>query len=192
MPIDYDRKTYEQARDKAGGTDERVFEDYFDSQYEMLQTLHPPVVGHFDLIRLMSDDGNRSFQQWTGVWSRIVRNLRCISEYGGVLELNSSALRKGLSEAYPKVEICQVRMHMCCHSFAYNGAKEFLKLGGRFCLSDDAHGIDQVGLNYARMFETIQRAGIEVIYYCSPTADEPTRFEFVAVKEIGEQISSMM
>jgi histidinol-phosphatase (PHP family) len=75
----------------------------------MLQKLNPPVVGHFDLIRLMSDDGNRTFTQWSGVWSRIVRNLKLIAEYGGVIELNSSALRKGLSEAYPKVEICQVR-----------------------------------------------------------------------------------
>lgn len=108
IPIDYDRETYEQARQKAGGTDEKLFEDYFDSQFEMLQKLNPPVVGHFDLIRLMSDDGNRSFAQWGGVWTRILRNLKYIAEYGGVIELNSSALRKELSEAYPNVEICQV------------------------------------------------------------------------------------
>lgn len=118
IPIDYDRTKYEEARDKSGGTDERLFEDYYDSQLEMLQKLNPPVVGHFDLIRLMSDDGNRTFTQWNGVWSRIVRNLKLIAENGGVIELNSSALRKGLSEAYPKVEICQVRdsrllIHLC-------------------------------------------------------------------------------
>ena len=108
IPIDYDRKTYEKVRETAGGTDERLFEDYFDSQFDMLQKLHPPVVGHFDLIRLFSDDSNGSFARWDGVWSRILRNLQFVSQYGGVIELNSSALRKGLSEAYPKVEICKV------------------------------------------------------------------------------------
>jgi histidinol-phosphatase (PHP family) len=95
IPIDYDRVMYEQARDKAGGTDERLFEDYFDSQLEMLQELRPPVVGHFDLIRL----------------EKIQRNLEYVASYGGLLELNSSGLRKGLAEPYPCLPICQV-----CHT----------------------------------------------------------------------------
>lgn len=109
-PIDYDRPMYERAREKAGGTDERLFEDYFDAQFEMLTTMKPLVVGHFDLIRLKSDDPERSFRQWNGVWERIVRNLEFVAGYGGMLELNSAALRKGMSEPYPKGEICKVCM----------------------------------------------------------------------------------
>lgn len=109
VPIDYDRPMYEQAREIAGGTDERLFEDYFDAQFEMLQQLRPPVVGHFDLIRLKSDDMERSFTTWSGVWSRILRNLDFVASYGGMLELNGAALRKGMSEPYPKAEICKVR-----------------------------------------------------------------------------------
>lgn len=108
IPIDFDRKMYEEARNKAGGTDEKLFQDYFDAQYDMLQKLRPPVVGHFDLVRLLSDDGNGSFTQWEGVWFRLMRNLKFIAGYGGVVEINSSALRKGLSEPYPQVEICKV------------------------------------------------------------------------------------
>lgn len=108
IPIDFNRLTYESAREKAGGLDERLFEDYFDSQYEMLQALKPPVVGHFDLIRLLSDDPDGSFQHLEGVWSRIQRNLDFITSYGGLLEINSSAVRKGMKEPYPKVEICKV------------------------------------------------------------------------------------
>lgn len=108
IPIDFDTPMYHQARDIAGGTDERVYEDYFDSQYEMLQALKPPVVGHFDLIRLKSDEPDRSFRTWPGVWSRIERNLRFIAGYGGVVELNTSAIRKGMDEAYPQSEICKV------------------------------------------------------------------------------------
>ena len=107
-PIDFDRSMYELARKAAGGSDERIFEDYFDQQYEMLRALEPPVVGHFDLIRLMSDNQDRSFRQFPDVWNRIERNLRFIAQYGGMLELNSSAFRKGLAELYPNGEICAV------------------------------------------------------------------------------------
>lgn len=65
-----------------------------------------------------------------------------------------------------------------------------MKLGGRFCLSDDAHGTDQVGLNYAPMLATIQKAGIETIYYCSPTVDDPKYFEAVSVANIADQLSA--
>lgn len=109
IPIDFDRATYEKARDVAGGTDERLFEDYFDSQYEMLQALRPPLVGHFDLIRLLSDHRDAEFKDMQGVWERIQRNLEYIASYGGILELNSSGLRKGLAEPYPCLLICQVR-----------------------------------------------------------------------------------
>lgn len=108
IPIDYDAQSYRRARDQAGGTDARLFEDYFDAQFHMLRALKPPVVGHFDLIRLKSDDAERSFAQWPAVWRAIERNLEFIAGYGGLLELNSASLRKGMSEPYPKAEICQV------------------------------------------------------------------------------------
>ncbi|KAJ9637025.1 hypothetical protein H2204_004948 [Knufia peltigerae] len=109
IPIDYDGEMYGRARQVAGGTDERLFEDYFDSQADMLRSLRPPVVGHFDLIRLKSDDPDGSFVAMKGVWERILNNLDYIASYGGVLEINTASLRKGLDEPYPKAEICQVR-----------------------------------------------------------------------------------
>ena len=117
IPVDYDYSLYEQAREKSGGTDERLFEDYFDLQLEMLKALKPPIVGHFDLIRLKSDDPNASMMQRTStvrfrlVWEKILRNLDYVKEYGGTIEINSAALRKGLSEPYPNAEICKVSGH---------------------------------------------------------------------------------
>lgn len=108
VPIDYDTELYHKSRGLGDGTDEQIFADYFDSQLEMLQALKPPVVGHFDLIRLKSDDPERSFKTWPRVWEKVERNLHFIATYGGVLELNSASLRKGMSEPYPQVEICQV------------------------------------------------------------------------------------
>ncbi|KAF1843311.1 histidinol-phosphatase [Cucurbitaria berberidis CBS 394.84] len=152
IPIDFDRTMYEQARDKSGGADETLFEDYFDSQYEMLQALRPPIVGHFDLIRLLSDHRDAEFKDMSGVWQRISRNLQYVASYGGLLELNSSGLRKGLAEPYPCLPICQM----------------FLKLNGGFVMSDDSHGIDQIGTNYTRLLAFIQKAGIEKMHYADP------------------------
>ncbi|KAF2212624.1 hypothetical protein CERZMDRAFT_97120 [Cercospora zeae-maydis SCOH1-5] len=157
VPIDFDTAMYHRARETAGGSDERIYEDYFDSQYEMLKALQPPVVGHFDLIRLKGDEPDRSFRTWPGVWSKIERNLKFVASYGGVLEINTSALRKGMTEAYPQSEIC----------------KEFKDMGGRFTYSDDSHGVDQVGLNYAKALENnIVRAGITELYCLAPTTDK--------------------
>ena len=107
-PIDFDQAGYESARDIAGGSDQQLFGDYFDAQFAMLQATRPPVVGHFDLIRLKSDVPERSFQAWQDVWEQIMRNLVFIASYGGLLEVNFSSLRKGMSEPYPKDEIAKV------------------------------------------------------------------------------------
>lgn len=108
IPIDYDQEAYDRAKHQAGGTDEQLFERYFDEQFDMLQALKPPVVGHLDLIRLKSSNFDLDWQILPSVWSKILRNLDFIASYGGILEINTAALRKGMAEPYPKSEICQV------------------------------------------------------------------------------------
>lgn len=112
VPIDYDRATYMRARDAIGGTDEALFEAFFDEQLDMLHALRPPVIGHFDLIRLLSDTPDLDWQSLPAIWTKILRNLDFIASYGGILEINTAALRKGMAEPYPKTEICKVR-HPC-------------------------------------------------------------------------------
>lgn len=41
-------------------------------------------------------------------------------------------------------------------------------MGGRFVLSDDSHAVEQVGLNYHRVFESVAKAGITELFYCQP------------------------
>ncbi|KAM3065786.1 hypothetical protein ACMFMG_009989 [Clarireedia jacksonii] len=108
IPIDYDAAFYAQAVAAAGGAEEALFERYFEEQFEMLRALRPKVVGHFDLIRLLSAQPERDLRTWEGVWRLLGRNLKEVVEYGGVLEINSSALRKGLKEPYPGRAICEV------------------------------------------------------------------------------------
>jgi histidinol-phosphatase (PHP family) len=74
----------------------------------MLEGLKPKVVGHFDLVRLLSKEPGRDVREWKGVWERIVRNLKVVKEQGGWLECNTAALRKGLAEPYPCRAIAEV------------------------------------------------------------------------------------
>ncbi len=184
VPIDYDDGMYREARRIAGGTDERLFEDYFDAQFEMLKAMRPPVVGHFDLIRLKSDDPDQNFKEMKGVWERVLRNLDFIAKYGGILEVNSAAVRKGMDDPYPKREISLAAVER----------------GIRFCLSDDSHGISHIAHSYDRVLQFVEQVGIQSLTFLkhgSPdsqaegqvAADErfPTlRFEQVIVADLKE------
>jgi len=107
VPIDHNPALYNKAMQLSGGTEEALFADYYDLQYEMLVALRPRVVGHFDLIKLLSAKPLKDPKLWANVWSKILRNLQFIVEYGGLIELNSSGLRKGLGEPYPGRTICE-------------------------------------------------------------------------------------
>lgn len=82
----------------------------------MLRALKPRIVGHFDLIRLMSEDPGRDVRQWTGVWEKIRRNLEYAAKIGAWLECNSAALRKGLDEPYPGRIISEVSYIQLLHT----------------------------------------------------------------------------
>jgi len=109
IPIDFDRDMYASARDAAGGTERELWGRYYDEQVGMLRSLKPRVVGHFDLIRLLSENPERNVREWEEVWEKVVRNLEIVKEYGGWLECNTSALRKELGEPYPARGIAEVR-----------------------------------------------------------------------------------
>ncbi|ERF76784.1 hypothetical protein EPUS_02323 [Endocarpon pusillum Z07020] len=168
-PIDFDQAGYDAAKEVAGGSDHQLFGDYFDAQFAMLQAIKPPVVGHFDLIRLKSGDPERSFREWQGVWGRIVRNLQFIASYGGLLEINFASLRKGMTEPYPKDEI----------------AKTFEIMGGKFCLSDDSHGVEQVALNYHECIPYLKRNHISRVHFLESLCEnlaEPIDSRFPSTK----------
>ncbi|KAF2223750.1 polymerase/histidinol phosphatase-like protein [Elsinoe ampelina] len=138
VPIDFTQGEYDRARDMCGGNDEGLAERYFDEQLEMLRG-EPPVVAHFDLVRLLAGRKDGDWRGWKGVWERIVRNLKVAKGYGGVLEVNSAALRKGLEDVYPRREVLE----------------EWRGMGGRLTISDDSHGVGQLCTNYGRALEGI-------------------------------------
>ena len=183
IPIDYNQDMYVKAREKSGGTDEGLFEDYFDLQLDMLRIMRPPIVGHFDLIRLLSDNKDVTLSRFGGVWRKILRNLDFISHYGGVVELNSAALRKGMVEPYPQMEICKV-----CHNLEYYITMQHLKAdqafaarGGHFTLSDDSHCTGHVGTHYAELMHFVERAGnLHIVVFEKGAQTKDSRFPGVS------------
>ncbi|KAK9478148.1 polymerase/histidinol phosphatase-like protein [Lipomyces japonicus] len=150
VPIDFDITHWVEAMNRCGGTPRQLYATYFDDQYEMLKDLRPPVVGHFDLIRLFSiDDSEKPISQWPEVLERVNRNLDFIVSYGGLIELNSAAIRKGWKEPYPREDICKI----------------IIEKGGRFALSDDSHGLAQIGLNFHKVLDQVIKLGINKLYY---------------------------
>lgn len=168
IPIDYDARSYGAAREWGGGTDELLAEAYFDAQFEMVIALRPVVVGHFDLVRLLSAEREGGLRRWPGVWDRVERNLREVVAYGGLVEVNAAGLRKGLQEPYPGGEICRVS---CFVGGVVDGSvltfswQAFLEMGGRFTLSDDSHGVEQVGTNYERVLQFVEETGIKEVHF---------------------------
>lgn len=62
-------------------------------------------------------------------------------------------------------------------------------MNGRFCLSDDSHGVPQVGLNYHRVLDFIDQVGILTIHYLDLSTAEETgtdsRFPRTQIRSIS-------
>jgi len=70
-------------------------------------------------------------------------------DYGALFEINSRAFKKNLPYAYPFLDILKV-------------IKEY---NGKFTISDDSHGPNDVGLHYANLKNYLLENQINTIYY---------------------------
>ncbi|KAJ8656428.1 hypothetical protein O0I10_007996 [Lichtheimia ornata] len=158
IPIDFSNELYQKALAKYQSL-EALFEAYFDEQYAMLQAVKPEVVGHFDLVRIFA--GSDACLQESAIWEKVVRNVDLIVGYGGLFEINSRAWKKGLTDAYPHRSIIKL----------------IQEKGGRFTLSDDCHGPNDVGMHYDKLGAYLREVNVDTIHYLVREGDE------VVVKE---------
>lgn len=141
--IDLSPEAYRQAAESAGGLD-ALYVRYFDLQYEMLKALRPPVVGHFDLIRIF-DPAYLDRLRRPAVWDRVCRNLRLMQRERMILDFNVRALSKGASEPYVSRPILRQ-------------AREY---GVSAVPGDDSHGVDSVGRNIDEGIRMLAEAGFD-------------------------------
>lgn len=44
-------------------------------------------------------------------------------------------------------------------------------MGGRFCMSDDSHGVDQVAFGYSEVLEFMERTGMTTLHHLYLSTD---------------------
>lgn len=144
--FDYSKENYEAiARDL--GSKKAMYLAYFDAQYEMIEALHPFVVGHFDIIRIYDDDWEIRLEQ-PEIRQRIRRNLELIQDLGLVLDYNLRPLSRGEKAPYLAPPILD----------------QAKKLGIQVIPGDDAHNISQAGSFVAGAVTTLDSLGFSTLW----------------------------
>lgn len=146
IPIDCSLEQFEEAERLVGGT-EKVICQYFDDQLKLLQEVKPEVIGHFDLIRLHRPE----FEMTDLIWKKIVRNINFGISYGALFEINTSGAspNKKLQFPYPHRKIL----------------KFMVASGARLTLSDDSHGVGDVGFWYDSLPQFLSDNNVSELYY---------------------------
>jgi histidinol-phosphatase (PHP family) len=141
--FDFDREHYSLATKAAGGLD-ALYGRYFDIQLDMITSLQPAVVGHFDLIRLFDLDYPSRLEK-PEIKQKILRNLEAIAKLDLILDLNVRALYKGATEPYISQPILNK---------AY-------QLGIAVVPGDDSHGVHTVGYGIKEGSELLSTMGFD-------------------------------
>ena len=144
IPFDYSREDYARAVQTAGGI-ESLYCRYFDLQHELIQTVQPEVVAHFDLIRIFDEAYPRRWQV-PDIARRIRRNLELIRRMDLILDYNVAALRKGADEPYLSAPILD----------------QALALGIAVVPSDDSHGVGMAGAYIGEGIAILQARGFNL------------------------------
>ncbi len=143
--IDYTKAEFDRAVERCGGFDPFAVR-YYETVREMVNSLRPEVVGHLDVIRKYavpeSATGTPSIRR------AATRALEAIREHDCILDVNTAALRKGLSTPFPAPWLLQMAV------------RDF---GIAVCFGDDSHGPDDVGGGIPEAREYLLRNGITAI-----------------------------
>ena len=144
--FDYSCSEYDRAAAMCGSY-EALYEQYFDLQYEMINTIKPFVVGHFDLIRIYDKDYKKRILT-PKIQQKIKRNLERIKAMGLVLDFNLRPLARGEEEPYITGSILKI-------------ARE---LGISVVPGDDSHGVNLVGGHVDRAIDILKEQGFSTLW----------------------------
>lgn len=141
--FDYSREVYDALARECGGID-TMYETYLDCQYEMIQSLKPFVVGHFDLIRIFDPDYEARVLK-PGIQKKILRNLARIKRLGLAMDLNLRPLSRGEKEPYPTRSILE----------------KIREMGIFMIPGDDSHSAAQAGANVHKAVDLLLSMGFD-------------------------------
>lgn len=125
--FDYSREDYDRVVSLCG-SHEALYERYFDLQHDMILTLKPFVVGHFDLVRIFDPDYEKRLLI-PAIRKKIIRNLSLIKSLNLVLDFNLRPLKRGEKEPYITASIRKTVREMAIPVVP----------------GDDSHGVSEAG-----------------------------------------------
>ncbi|KAH8923152.1 histidinol phosphate phosphatase H [Atractiella rhizophila] len=136
IPIDFSQPLFSKALSSCGDSIPKLLETYFDHQYEIIDSLLPEIIGHFDVIRLFLPSEEKEVdwkegEEYREVWKKVERNVERAIEYGALFEINTAGFAKW---GKPWSSIGVIKL--------------IIQKGGRLTLSDDSHSPDRVGQSY--------------------------------------------
>ncbi|PVU88688.1 hypothetical protein BB561_005738 [Smittium simulii] len=144
IPIDFDLETYNRAIHSCDDSTELLFQSYFLEQLDMIKSLKPQIIGHFDLIRIFSPE--HPFSQKT--LEILSESIDFAVSYGALFEVNSRAYKKKLEYPYPHPQVIKL----------------IIEKGGKFTISDDSHAPSELGLFYSKLNSFLKEMNISVIH----------------------------
>ena len=145
-PIDFDKSSFDVALTKTD-TKDKFYVEYYTKLKTLIMELEPEVIGHIDLIRLY--EPHIRLEEYKEAWKLINEIVEYVANYGGLIEINAAAIRKGWGTPYPASDILMIlRQH-----------------NAKLTLSDDTHSPENVGLNYWRVFEYLKSHDITCLWY---------------------------
>lgn len=152
LPIDESPEAYREALTACGGL-EPFLEAYYRSVEDMIQRLHPEVVGHLDLPRLYAPPG--ADLATDAIRKAAAGAVLAAGAHGCILDLNTAAWRKGLSDPYPAPWLVSMAT----------------EAGVPFCFGDDSHDPSHVGFGIERARRYLLRNGVRSVTSLQRTAD---------------------
>jgi len=139
--FDYSREDYDRVVALCG-SHEALYEQYFDHQMDMILTLKPFVVAHFDLVRIFDPEYEKRLLI-PSIREKILRNLGLIKSLNLVLDFNLRPLKRGEKEPYITISIRKT-------------AKE---MGIPLVPGDDSHGVSEAGGHVERAITILASEG---------------------------------
>ena len=144
MPFDTSQQDFDKAVENRGGLEPFLLR-YYELVGEMIEQVKPEVIGHIDLPRLFREGAPELDSP--SVMKAVYTAFEKAKAVGCILDLNVSALSKGLATPYPAPLIVQLASEM----------------GVPFCFGDDSHSVAQVGEGIDAGRAYLLEHGIETI-----------------------------
>ena len=149
-----------------GGDADTAAEAYFAQYRAVADNPVIDIVGHFDLITKFDEQG-RLYDAKSPRYQAAARAaMRELAEAGKIFEINSGAMSRGYrSEPYPARDLLEY-----LHS-----------IGGKVCLTSDAHSVQGVGYAFRQSLELAGDCGFKELWFLTDQGFVP-----VPIKEIEQ------